>query len=181
MGSPLGRSLQDLVAFLGELHSLRIDLFLHQQGLDTTTPAGKDDVLNAGVFAEFERSIIPKRVRAGLRRAKSEGKRLGRPPVAPELKERIRTCYCRPSGALNGPDAAAGRSRRRHHFPGAVSEMARAQYMSKESTVEKVKALAAIVSQDQFATAVAELAEAESKDTAQLQRAMKDAKADLEG
>ena len=37
----LGRSLQDLVAFLSELHSLRIDLFLHQQGLDTTTPAGK--------------------------------------------------------------------------------------------------------------------------------------------
>jgi hypothetical protein len=63
--------------------------------------------------------------------------------------------------------------------------MARAQYMepsmSKESTVEKVKALAAIVSQDQFATAVAELAEAESNDTAELQRAMKDAKTHLEG
>jgi resolvase-like protein len=37
----LGRSLKDLVAFLSELHALRIDLFLHQQGLDTTTPAGK--------------------------------------------------------------------------------------------------------------------------------------------
>ena len=37
----LGRSLQDLVAFLSELHALGIDLFLHQQGLDTTTPAGK--------------------------------------------------------------------------------------------------------------------------------------------
>jgi DNA invertase Pin-like site-specific DNA recombinase len=37
----LGRSLQDLVGFLSELHALRIDLFLHQQGLDTTTPAGK--------------------------------------------------------------------------------------------------------------------------------------------
>jgi DNA invertase Pin-like site-specific DNA recombinase len=35
----LGRSLQDLVGFLSELHALRIDLFLHQQGLDTTTPA----------------------------------------------------------------------------------------------------------------------------------------------
>jgi DNA invertase Pin-like site-specific DNA recombinase len=37
----LGRSLQDLVSFLTELHALHIDLFLHQQGLDTTTPAGK--------------------------------------------------------------------------------------------------------------------------------------------
>ena len=37
----LGRSLQDLVGFLSELHALGIDLFLHQQGLDTTTPAGK--------------------------------------------------------------------------------------------------------------------------------------------
>jgi DNA invertase Pin-like site-specific DNA recombinase len=37
----LGRSLQDLVGFLSELHALRVDLFLHQQGLDTTTPAGK--------------------------------------------------------------------------------------------------------------------------------------------
>jgi DNA invertase Pin-like site-specific DNA recombinase len=37
----LGRTLQDLVSFLTELHALRIDLFLHQQGLDTTIPAGK--------------------------------------------------------------------------------------------------------------------------------------------
>jgi len=36
----LGRSLQDLVGFLREVHSLGIDLYLHQQGLDTTTPAG---------------------------------------------------------------------------------------------------------------------------------------------
>ena len=37
----LGRSLQDLVAFLSELHALRIDLYLHQQGVDTSTPTGK--------------------------------------------------------------------------------------------------------------------------------------------
>src|SRR3954470_13910998 len=75
----LGRSLQDLVGFLSELHSLRIDLFLHQQGLDTTTPAGKAMFQMMGVFAEFERSIISERVRAGLARARGEGKRLGRP------------------------------------------------------------------------------------------------------
>ena len=70
----LGRSLKDLVAFLSELHALGIDLFLHQQG-DTTTPAGKAMFQMFGVFAEFEHSIIQERVRAGLQRAKREGKR----------------------------------------------------------------------------------------------------------
>jgi len=86
----LGRSLQDLVGFLSELQALRIDLFLHQQGIDTTTPAGKALFQMMGVFAEFERAMIQERVRAGLRRAVSEGKQLGRPPLSPELEERIR-------------------------------------------------------------------------------------------
>jgi DNA invertase Pin-like site-specific DNA recombinase len=86
----LGRSLQDLVGFLSELHALRIDLFLHQQGLDTTTPAGKALFQMMGVFAEFERAMIQERVRAGLARARDEGKQLGRPPIAPELERRIR-------------------------------------------------------------------------------------------
>jgi DNA invertase Pin-like site-specific DNA recombinase len=87
----LGRSLQDLVSFLSELHALGIDLFLHQQGLDTRTPAGKAMFGMMGVFAEFERSIIQERVRAGLRRAKREGKRLGRPSLPAETQEAIRT------------------------------------------------------------------------------------------
>jgi DNA invertase Pin-like site-specific DNA recombinase len=86
----LGRSLQDLVAFLSELHSLRIDLYLHQQGIDTATPAGKAMFQMMGVFAEFERSMIQERVRAGLKRAVEEGKQLGRPPIAPEVEQRIR-------------------------------------------------------------------------------------------
>src|SRR5215468_5666300 len=85
----LGRSLQNLVVFLSELHALKIDLYLHQQGIDTTTPAGKALFQMMGVFAEFERSMIQERVRAGLRRAKQEGKRLGRPRIAPKLEERI--------------------------------------------------------------------------------------------
>jgi DNA invertase Pin-like site-specific DNA recombinase len=75
----LGRSLQDLIGFLSELHALKIDLFLHQQGLDTTTPAGKAMFQMMGVFAEFARAMIQERVRAELRRAKDEGKQLGRP------------------------------------------------------------------------------------------------------
>src|SRR6476620_8400785 len=92
----LGRSLQDLVGFLSELHALGIDLFLRQQGLDTTTPAGKALFQMMGVFAEFERAMIQERVRAGLARAKSEGKRLGRPPIAPALEKRIREALATP-------------------------------------------------------------------------------------
>jgi DNA invertase Pin-like site-specific DNA recombinase len=92
----LGRSLQDLVAFLSEIHALKVDLYLHQQGLDTTTPAGKAMFQMMGVFAEFERAMIQERVRAGLRRAVSEGKQLGRPRIAPELEERIRKALATP-------------------------------------------------------------------------------------
>ena len=63
--------------------------FLKTQGIDTTTPGGKALFQMMGVFAEFERSMIQERVRAGLQRARREGKRLGRPPIAPKLKERI--------------------------------------------------------------------------------------------
>jgi len=86
----LGRSLQDLVGFLSEIHALGIDLFLHQQGLDTRTPAGKAMFGMMGVFAEFERAMIAERVRAGLARAKDSGKRLGRPTLPPEKQEAIR-------------------------------------------------------------------------------------------
>jgi DNA invertase Pin-like site-specific DNA recombinase len=92
----LGRSLKDLVAFLSELHALRIDLFLHQQGLDTRTPAGKAMFQMMGVFAEFERAIVQERVRAGLKRAKSEGKQLGRPRIAPKLEQRIKKALATP-------------------------------------------------------------------------------------
>ncbi len=85
----LGRSLQDLVGFLGEIHAKGVDLYLHQQGVDTTTPAGKALFQMLGVFAEFERSMIQERVKAGLSRAKAQGKKLGRPRTAPEVEQRI--------------------------------------------------------------------------------------------
>jgi DNA invertase Pin-like site-specific DNA recombinase len=85
----LGRSLQDLVAFLSELHALRIDLYLHQQGVDTSTPAGKALFQMMGVFAEFERAMIRERVKSGLERAKAQGKILGRPPLDPRREAAI--------------------------------------------------------------------------------------------
>ena len=86
----LGRSLQDLCALLSEIHSLGIDLFLHQQGIDTRTPAGKALFGMMGVFAEFERAMIQERVRAGLARAKDAGKRLGRPRTPRATEDAIR-------------------------------------------------------------------------------------------
>jgi hypothetical protein len=73
----LGRSLPDLVGFLTEIHALGVNLFLHQQGVDTTTPAGKALFQMMGVFAEFERAMIQERVKADLQRAKAQGKVLG--------------------------------------------------------------------------------------------------------
>ncbi len=70
----LGRSLQHLVTFLGEIHAKRVDLYLHQQGVDTSTPAGKALFQMCGVFAEFERSMIQERVKAGLKRAVAQCK-----------------------------------------------------------------------------------------------------------
>jgi DNA invertase Pin-like site-specific DNA recombinase len=90
----LGRSLQDLVAFLSEIHALRIDLYLHQQGLDTTTPAGKAMFQMMGVFAEFERAMIAERVRAGMARARENGTKtgnaIGRPRIDGRLEAKIR-------------------------------------------------------------------------------------------
>src|SRR5271154_7389092 len=87
----LGRSLQDLVGFLTEIHALGINLFLHQQGIDTTTPAGKALFQIMGVFAEFERAMIQERVKAGLERARAQGKRLGRRPIDARKEAAIRT------------------------------------------------------------------------------------------
>ena len=86
----LGRSLQHLVGFLDEVHAKGIDLYLHQQGIDTTTPAGKAMFQMCGVFAEFERSMIRERVHAGLRRARKQGKTLGRPRVSSAVEEKIK-------------------------------------------------------------------------------------------
>jgi DNA invertase Pin-like site-specific DNA recombinase len=77
----LGRSLQDLIEVLSDLHARGVDLYLHQQGLDTSPPSGRAMYQMMGVFAEFERAIIRERVLSGLARAKAEGITLGRPSI----------------------------------------------------------------------------------------------------
>jgi DNA invertase Pin-like site-specific DNA recombinase len=90
----LGRSLRGLVEFLEELRSLKIDLFLHQQGLDTSTATGRAMYGLVSVFAEWERSIIRERVIAGLARVKAtgqtkSGKPPGRPRISPQKEKAI--------------------------------------------------------------------------------------------
>lgn len=87
--SRLSRSLVDLVTTLDELHACGIDLYLHQQAIDTTTPAGKAMFQMCGVFAEFERGILSERVKAGLNRARAEGKKLGRPIKVVNIKKML--------------------------------------------------------------------------------------------
>ena len=84
----LGRSLQHLVSFLAEINERNVGLYLHTQGLDTTTPAGRAMFSMLSVFADFERSILRERIMAGLKRST---KKSGRPPLDSEKAEKIRS------------------------------------------------------------------------------------------
>ncbi len=107
----LGRSLQDLLGFLTELHGAGVDLYLHQQALDTTTPSGKAMFQMMGVFAEFERSMISERVKAGLARTKAKGTRLGRPKTSRQTEAKIMKLHSKGMGMLKiGKELGLGTS-----------------------------------------------------------------------
>jgi len=96
----LGRSLIDLLGTIQNLEAARVDLFLEQQAIDTTTPAGKLMFQVTGAFAEFERSMIRQRVNAGLRRAIEQGKQLGRPRIDEAIEKRILSHLRKGTGIL---------------------------------------------------------------------------------
>ncbi len=98
----LGRSLQDLVAFLGDLQGSGVDLYLDRQGIDTTTPGGKALFQMMGVFAEFERAMIRERVQAGLERAKKHGTKSGRPIGRPKVNGKKRRAILAARNASKG-------------------------------------------------------------------------------
>jgi DNA invertase Pin-like site-specific DNA recombinase len=75
----LGRNLRHLITLLEELQALGIAFVSLNEGIDATTPAGKLQMHILGAIAEFERARIAERVKAGLQRARAQGKRLGRP------------------------------------------------------------------------------------------------------
>jgi DNA invertase Pin-like site-specific DNA recombinase len=86
----LGRSLVDLLQTIEGLKACGVDLYLDQQSIDTTTPAGKVMLQMCGAFAEFERSMLQARIAAGLHRAVANGRTLGRPLNDPNAIERAR-------------------------------------------------------------------------------------------
>jgi DNA invertase Pin-like site-specific DNA recombinase len=86
----LGRSLVDLLSTLRELEAASVALVLHQQAIDTTSPAGRMFFQVTGAFAEFERAMIRSRVKAGLERARARGVKLGRPQVGHKVEAAIR-------------------------------------------------------------------------------------------
>lgn len=93
----LGRNLQDLVSFLNEINSVGCDLYIHQSGIDTTSNYGKMVFGILSVFADFESGLIKQRTRAGMERARQEGRRIGRPTNLNEgLEESIK--YMRSQG-----------------------------------------------------------------------------------
>ena len=78
----IGRSLKHLVDLLAELEAFGVALVSLSDSLDLSTPQGRLMFQIIAAMAEFERSLIQERVRAGLRNARAKGKRLGRPRVA---------------------------------------------------------------------------------------------------
>ena len=75
----LGRNLKHLITLLEELHAMGVAFVSLHEGIDATTSAGRLQMHILGAIAEFERARIAERVKAGLARAKANGRRLGRP------------------------------------------------------------------------------------------------------
>lgn len=89
-----GRSLKHLVNALAELEALGVAFVSLRDSLDLGTPAGRLMFQIIGAMAEFERSLIQERVRAGLRNAKQKGKRLGRPPAVVDVAKTAALRFC---------------------------------------------------------------------------------------
>ena len=85
----LGRNMQHLVMLFSELEALRVDVFIQNMALDTSTPVGRLTFNVMGAFAEFERELTRERTRLALDRARRNGKRLGRPTVGPTVERQI--------------------------------------------------------------------------------------------
>jgi DNA invertase Pin-like site-specific DNA recombinase len=96
----LGRSRADLIDTLRALEAANVDLYLDQQAIDTTTPAGRMFFHVTGAFAEFNRDMIRSRVNAGLARARARGVRLGRPETSAKVERAIRTRLATGTGIL---------------------------------------------------------------------------------
>jgi DNA invertase Pin-like site-specific DNA recombinase len=128
----LGRSLCDLLDTIQHLEARGVDLYLDQQAIDKTTPTGNLVLQVTGAFAEFERTMIRQRVKAGLKHAVAQGVKL-RPA---EDRQRDRTegakAACEGCGYFKGGQVARDRNwYRSAQRKGASNEPARGGAMSK--------------------------------------------------
>jgi DNA invertase Pin-like site-specific DNA recombinase len=96
----LGRSLSDLLDTIQHLEACGVDLYLDQQAIDTTTPMGKLVFQLTGAFAEFERTMIRQRIKAGLKRAIARGVKLGRPKIDSVTERKVRRQLAKGIGIL---------------------------------------------------------------------------------
>ena len=87
------RSTQALVNALNEFRSLSVDFISYQENIDTSTPQGELIFSIMASLAQFESALISERVKAGMARAKSQGKRIARPPLTQSIQQRIRELY----------------------------------------------------------------------------------------
>jgi DNA invertase Pin-like site-specific DNA recombinase len=76
------RSSKHLISALEEFRHLGIEFISYQENVDTSSPLGKALFTIVAAIAELERNIIVERIRGGIRRAKEQGKRLGRRPLS---------------------------------------------------------------------------------------------------
>jgi len=108
-----GRSLRHLVNALAELEALGVAFVSLRDNLDLSTPSGRLMFQIIGAMAEFERSLIVERVRAGMRNARAKGKRIGRPPrtfLTPDVRKSIGEAYRNEEGSLRQLAARFGTS-----------------------------------------------------------------------
>lgn len=75
------RNLTDLVQMMDDFSAKNVGMYFHQQSIDSTTPSGRAMLQMAGVFAQFERSMLKERILAAHNRARAEGKTIGRPSM----------------------------------------------------------------------------------------------------
>jgi len=89
----LGRSLKHLLQLIEEFKNNKVSFISLTEGFDTSTPQGQFFFNIAGSFAQFERQLTQERINAGLDRARSENKKLGRPKGSKDKKRRRLSGY----------------------------------------------------------------------------------------
>lgn len=107
----LGRSLADLVETLDNLHTRGIQFHSLTEGIDTSTALGRMFYQLAGAFAEYERTLISERTRAGLDAARAAGRRIGRPPALTEEQKTSARQLCAQGNSIAATARVLGVSR----------------------------------------------------------------------